>query len=239
MVLKNAEHAYFGSALVKKIYLGQKLIYSYTTPAPPIVAENDIKSSNTATSYEEGSTSWGDLTLSSGCSVSQDGIEIQSEETYLSTSVSGISYPMSFEFKGRVDSGCYRAQANGPGMLFGFGPTQDSWGDGVTCYATTDYGLIIDTTGAMSIVTNETPTYAHIVIVIDSSGALTMYINGVANSWTCGANTATRSNKTYFYNGQGIGRFIGAINTMRWWDTALSSDEITELFASDGSNYVL
>ena len=239
MILKNASAVYLGENTVKKIYLGAHLVYSYITSAPPTVAEDNMTSSNTAESYEEGSTTWGDLTLSAGCFVSQDGIEIQSEETYLSTSVSGISYPMSFEFKGRVDSGCYRAQANGPGMLFGFGPTQNSWGDGVTCYATTDYGLIIDTTGAMSIVTNEMPTYAHIVIIIDSSGALTMYINGISNSWTCSANTATRSNKTYFYNGQGIGRFIGAINTMRWWDTALSTDEITELFTSDDSDDVL
>lgn len=239
MILKNAKAVYFGENVVKKIYLGTHLVYSYITSPPPMVSEDNMIGFSSAESYEEGSTYWGDLTLSAGCSVSEDGVEIQSDETYVSAYVSGISYPMTFEFKGRVDRGCYRAQANGPGMLFGFGPTQDSWGDGVTCYATTDYGLIVDTTSAMSIVTNSMPTYTHIVITIDSSGALTMYINGIENSWTCSANRATTSNKTYFYNGQGVGRFIGAINTMRWWDTELTTDEITELFSNDDSDYTL
>ena len=239
MVLKEAKSVFLGANTVKKIYLGDKLVYSYITSAPPIVAEDNMMGSNSAESYEEGSTSWGDLTLSSGCTVSQDGIEIQSEETYLSSNISGISYPMTFEFKGRVDSGCYRSQANGPGMLFGLGPTQNNWGDGITCYATTDYGIIVDTTSAMTIVTNKTPTYVHIVLIVDSSGNLTMYLNGINNYWTAGYNNATRSNKTYIYNGQGIGRFIGAINTMRWWDTALSTTEIEELFSKDSSEYTL
>lgn len=239
MVLKNAKSVYWGANAVKKIYLGEDLVYSYITSAPPVVSEENMIGSNSADSYEEGSTSWGSLTLSAGCSVSQDGIEIQSEETYLSTSISGLSYPMTFEFKGRVDSGCYRAQANGPGMLFGLGPTQNNWGDGITCYATTDYGIIIDTISAMTIVTNKTPTYVHIVLVLDSSGNLTMYLNGIDNSWTASYNNATRSNKTYIYNGQGIGRFIGAINTMRWWDVGLTTSEITELFSLDSSDYTL
>ena len=66
-----------------------------------------------------------------------------------------------------------------------------------------------------------------------------MYFNGVGNTWTANSNSAITSNKTYIYNGQGVGRFVGAINTMRWWDTALSTDEVTELFSLDGSEYVL
>lgn len=112
-------------------------------------------------------------------------------------------------------------------------------GDGITCYATTDYGIIIDTIGAMTIVTNKTPTYVHIVIVVNSSGNLTMYFNGIENIWTADSNSAITSNKTYIYNGQGIGRFIGAINTMRWWDTALTVTEIEELFSLDSSDYTL
>lgn len=239
MILKDASKVYLGTNVIKRIYLGENLVYSYVTPAPPIVSEENMAGNNAAESYEEGSTSWGDFTLSSGCEVSKDGIEIQSDETYLSSSISGISYPMTFEFKGRVDSECYRAQANGPGMLFGLGPTQNNWGDGITCYSTTDYGIIIDTTGAMTIVTWETPTYVHIVLVVNSSGNLTMYLNGVENKWTASSNLATTSNKTYIYNGQGIGRFVGAINIMRWWDTALTTTEIEELFSLDSSDYTL
>ena len=239
MILKDAKNVYFGSNLVKKIYQGAKLVYTYITSSPPVVSGDNMIGANSAETYEEGSNSWGDLTLSAGCPVSQDGIEFQSEETYLSSTISGVSYPMTFEWKGRVDSGCYRPQANGPGMLFGLGPTQNNWGDGITCYSTTDYGIIIDTTGAMTIVTNKTPTYVHIVLVVNSSGNLTMYFNGVGNTWTANSNSAITSNKTYIYNGQGVGRFVGAINTMRWWDTALSTDEVTALFSLDGSEYVL
>lgn len=239
MILKNAKNVFIGTNKVKKIYLGSKLIYSYVVSAPPIVSEDTMLSSNSAEFYEEGSTSWGDLTLSTGCSISNDGIEIQDEETYISAYVSGISYPMSFEFKGRIDSECYKAQDSSPGMLFGFGPTQNGWGDAVTCYLTTDYGIIIDTKSAMSITTSKTPTYVHIVIVINSSGTLTMYINGIKNTWTCSSDTATTSKKTYFYNGEGSGRFVGAINTMRWWDSAISESEIEKLFSTDGSEYTL
>lgn len=239
MVLKDAPSVYLGSNTVKKIYLGSKLVYSNVTPAPPVVAEESMMSSNDAESYEAGSTSWGSLTLSSGCKVSKDGIEIQSDETYVSAAVSGLSYPMTFEFKGRIDSECYRAQTNCPGMIFGLAPIQDDWGNGVTCYATSDYGIIIDTAVAMAITTSVTSTYVHIIVVIDSSGALTMYINGRSNSWTLASCAATTANKTYIYNGQGVGRFVGSINTMRWWDTAISTTEIDELFASDDDKYTL
>lgn len=239
MILKNASIVYYGSNEVKKIYLGNSLVYAVITPSPPAVSEEDILGSASAESYEEGSTSWGNLTLSAGCETSKDGIEIQSEETYVSAEISGLSYPMSFEWKGRVDSSCYKTQANHPGMLFGFGATKNGWGNGVTCYSTTDYGIIIDTTGAMSITTNKTPTYAHIVVIINSSGNLTMYLNGINNTWACSSNTATKSNKYYVFNGEGTGRFVGAINTMRWWDVELSTTEIEELFASDSSDYTL
>lgn len=194
---------------------------------------------NLANEYVEGSETWGNFTLSSGCSVSEDGIEIQNEETYISSVISGISYPMTFEFKGRIDDSGYRAQDSGPAMIFGLSPIQNNWGSGITCYATTDYGIIIDTTGAMTIVTHKTPKYIHIILVVDSSGNLTMYMNGINNSWTARSNSAITSQKTYIYNGEGIGRFIGAINTMRWWNIALSNDEITTLFSSDDNNYVL
>lgn len=239
MVLKDASSVFLGDKTIKKIYLGSQLVYSNVTPAPPLVSEENMIGSNSAESYEEGSTAWGDLTLSSGCTLSKDGIEIQDEETYMSAYISGISYPMTFEFKGRIDSGCYRAQANGPGMIFGMGPIQNEWGSGLTCYATTDYGIIVDTNAAMSIVTNQTPTYAHIVLVINSSGGCTMYLNGTSHSWTLSSCSATTSNKTYIYNGEGIGRFIGAINVMRWWDTALSVTEIDNLFSKDSSDYTL
>ncbi len=70
-------------------------------------------------------------------------------------------------------------------------------------------------------------------------GNLTMYMNGANNIWTANSNWAIRAEKTYIYNGQGEGRFVGAINTMRWWDTALSKMEIEELFSLDDDNYTL
>lgn len=146
---------------------------------------------------------------------------------------------MTFEFKGRLDDGCYRAQDNSPGMLFGLSPTQNEWGVGIACYATTDYGIIIDTTSAMTICTYKTPTYVHIVLVIDDSGDMTMYMNGIANSWSANGNSGTMAEKTYVYNGEGAGRFVGAINTMRWWDVALSTSEVEELFSKDSGDYTL
>lgn len=91
----------------------------------------------------------------------------------------------------------------------------------------------------MKICTYKTPNYAHIILVVNSSGTLTMYINGINNTWTTTSDSAIMSEKKYIYNGEGLGRFIGAINTMRWWDVALTTEEITELFSSDDSNYTL
>ena len=239
MILKNAKNIYWGTSFIKKIYLGVKLVYTYITSSPPVVSEENMKGSSSAETYEEGSETWGELTLSSGCSVSEDGVEIQDEETYVSSEIKGISYPMSFEFKGRIDREGYKSQDNNPAMLFGLSPTQDTWGTGITCYATTDYGIIIDTTGAMTICTYKTPTYVHIILVVDNFGNLTMYMNGMNNVWTANANEAIMAQKTYVYNGQGEGRFIGAINTMRWWDISLPTNEIMELFSLDDDNYVL
>lgn len=239
MILKEAENCYYGTSKIKKIYLGETLVYAIVTPSPPIVSEEEMLGDATAESYTEGSTTWGNLTLSSGCEVSKDGIEIQSEETYISSKISNLSYPMSFEFKGRIDSVCYRAQANSPAMLFGLSPNQNTWGDGITCYSSSDYGIIIDTTGAMTITTGKTPTYAHIILTVNSSGTLTMYLNGINNSWTASSNSAITSTKSYIYNGEGNGRFVGAINTMRWWDVELSTTEIEQLFSSDGNEYTL
>jgi hypothetical protein len=239
MILKNAKSILYRSNIIKKIYLGAKLIYNYVIAPPPVVSEENIQGSNSAETYKEGSETWGDLTLSSGCEVSQDGVEIQDEETYLSSEIHGLSYPMSFEFKGRLDSECYKLQAYNPGMLFGLSPTENSWATGITCYSTTDYGIIVDTTGAMTICTYKTPTYVHIVITVNETGNLTMYMNGIDNKWTANANSAIMSEKKYIYNGQGEGRFVGAINTMRWWDVALSEEEIRELFSEDGDEYTL
>lgn len=237
MVLNKAEKIYLGDEQIKKIYCGLKVVYSYITNMPPSVSEETLSGSSSANDYVEGSTQWGDLELSSGCTISQDGIEIQDEETYVSAEIFDMSYPMTFEFKGRLDAGCYQRQDNGPGMLFGLSPVQDEWGVGVTCYATTDYGIIIDTESAMTITTYKTPQYVHIVFTIDNSGNLTLYINGINNSWTANGNSATRSEKKYIYNGEGIGRFIGAISVMRWWNNQLSLAEITELFSQDSKEY--
>jgi hypothetical protein len=66
-----------------------------------------------------------------------------------------------------------------------------------------------------------------------------MYMNGINNTWTANSNSAIMSEKTYIYNGQGDGRFVGAINTMRWWDVALSEEEIRRLFSEDSDEYIL
>jgi hypothetical protein len=239
MILKNAKQCLLGTSLVKKIYLGAKLVYTYIMSSPPAVSEENMLGSNSAETYEEGSETWGELTLSSGCPVSQDGIEIQNDETYLSSEIYGISYPMSFEFKGRLDAECYKSQAYNPGMLFGLSPTENSWATGIACYATTDYGIIIDTVGAMTICTYKTPTYVHIILTVDDTGNLAMYMNGIGNTWTANADSSIMAEKKYIYNGQGDGRFVGAVNTMRWWDVALSEKEIEELFSLDDNNYTL
>ena len=97
MILKYAKSVMLGSKQVKKIYLGSKLVYTYM-PAAPKVSEDTIAGDNQASSYVDGSTTWGDLTLSKGCTTSSDGVEIQKEQTYVSVNTSGMSYPMTFEF---------------------------------------------------------------------------------------------------------------------------------------------
>lgn len=239
MKLTVAKRILLGSTEIKKIYHGATLVYSWVT-IPPSVSKDTVSNTATADTYEEGSTTWGDITLSSGCTLSEDGIEMQNEETYISTTIDPISYPMTFEYKARIDEACYKAQANNPGMLFGIGPTQNSWGDGITCYSTTDYGLILDTTGAMTITTSVTPIYCHIVLTVNSSGIMTIYINGINNSWsTSSTNSAITSTKTYIFNGQGVGRFVGAVSVIRIWNNELSTDEIAKLFADDNEKYTL
>ena len=239
MKLSLAKQILLGSYQVKKIYHGSNLVYSWVSLLPT-VSEETVSSFADANEYSEGDTTWGDITLSSGCTLSEDGLEMQNEETYLSTTIDTITYPLTFEFKGRIDSECYKSQAYNPGMLFGIGPTQDGWGDGITCFATTDYGIIIDTTGAMTITTHITPEYCHIVLTVDSSGILTLYMNGINNSWTSSStNSAITSEKTYIYNGQGLGRFVGAISCLRIWNNELSTDEIRALFAEDDSKYTI
>lgn len=239
MKLTVAKRILLGSTEIKKIYHGATLVYSWVT-IPPSVSKDTVSNTATADTYEEGSTTWGDITLSSGCTLSEDGIEMQNEETYISTTIDPISYPMTFEYKARIDEACYKAQANNPGMLFGIGPTQNSWGDGITCYSTTDYGIILDTTGAMTITTGTKPIYCHIVLTVNSSGIMTIYINGINNSWsTSSTNSAITSTKTYIFNGQGVGRFVGAVSVIRIWNNELSTDEIAKLFADDDEKYTL
>lgn len=239
MKLTVAKRILLGSTEIKKIYHGATLVYSWVT-IPPSVSNDTVSNVATADTYEEGNTTWGDITLSSGCTLSEDGVEMQNEETYISTTIDPISYPMTFEYKARIDEVCYKAQANNPGMLFGIGPTQNSWGDGITCYSTTDYGIILDTTGAMTITTGTKPTYCHIVLTVNSSGIMTIYINGINNSWsTSSTNYAIKSTKTYIFNGQGVGRFVGAVSIIRIWNNELSTDEITKLFADDDAKYTL
>lgn len=239
MSLNDAKKVYLGDELIRKIYCGTQVVFTYTTPVPPSVSEETLEGSSSVDSYVEGSKEWGDLELSSGCPTSEDGLEIQEEETYLSSEIKGMSYPMTFEFKGRLDPACYRQQAYNPGMLFGLSPEQNAWGNGVSCYSTTDYGIIIDTIGAMRIVTYRQPSYVHIVFTIDNYGDLTLYMNGVNNTWTTAADAGTTAEKNYIYNGQGEGRFVGAISVMRWWSNQLSSAEIAELFSEDDENYTI
>lgn len=238
MKILEASKIKFQGQNIEKCYLGRDLVYSWVS-IPPKVSEETISNSATAESYDEGSTNWGDIVLSSGCSLSEDGLEIQNEETYISSMIDTVTYPFTFEFKGRVDSSSYRNQANNPGMLFGLGPTRNGWGDGITCYSTTDYGIIIDTTGAMKIVTNKTPEYVHIVLTVDSSGTMKMYMNGVGNTWTASSDSAITSSKSYIFNGQGVGRFVGAISILRIWNSLLSDEEINKLFKDDDSKYSL
>lgn len=237
MILNKAKKVFLGDEQIKKIYCGPELVYSYIISIPPSVSEENLSGSSSADNYIEGSTQWGDLQLSSGCTTSQDGIEIQEEQTYLSSKITGMSYPMTFEFKGRLDPGCYRAQAYNPGMLFGLSSEQNGWGNGITCYSTTDYGIIIDTVKEMRIVTYAQPTYVHIIFTINRSGTLTLYLNGINNTWTTAADRGTRARKNYIYNGQGNGRFVGAISVMRWWTKQLSENEIATLFSQDSEEY--
>ena len=69
---------------------------------------------------------------------------------------------------------------------------------------------------------------------------MTVYINGINNTWSSSStDSAITSSKTYIYNGEGIGRFVGAINCLRIWNNELSINEITKLFADDDEKYTL
>lgn len=75
MKLIVAKRILLGSAQIKKIYHGATLVYSWVT-IPPSVSEDTVSNTATADTYEEGSTTWGDITLSAGCSLSEDGLEM-------------------------------------------------------------------------------------------------------------------------------------------------------------------
>ena len=75
MKISVAKRILLGSSQIKKIYHGSILVYSWVT-IPPSVSEDTVSNTATADTYEEGSTTWGDITLSAGCSLSEDGLEM-------------------------------------------------------------------------------------------------------------------------------------------------------------------
>ena len=75
MKLTVAKRILLGSTQIKKICHGATLVYSWVI-IPPSVSEETVSNTATANTYEEGSTTWGDLTLSAGCSLSEDGLEM-------------------------------------------------------------------------------------------------------------------------------------------------------------------
>lgn len=231
----NAEKLYWNGVQASKVYLGTNRVYLFSEPVPDVSPE-DMAGNSTVDSYEEGSTDWGDLTLSDGVAVSEDGLEIQGGQTYASAADDSITYPMTLEFKGRVDS----YDSSNPPMLWGMGITVDTWGAGCVCsYAHSNYGVIVDSNGSSRrIITQKTPEYVHAVFRIDAQGIPVLFLNGFDHSWTFAADNATRGPKTYFYNGEGKGRFVGAISVMRWWGVALTNAEVRELFANDGEQYM-
>lgn len=186
--------------------------------------------------YSSGTT-WTDrissknITLSSSSSSSSDGVEFTSSITFASATLSslGITYPMTFEWIGRIDSNCIKNTR--PGMLFGLGSTSGSW-YGLCLYAkSSPNGLSLDK-GFINAIT--TSVYSagihHIIMTLDSSGNVTLYVDSATAKGTTTYNTYTKASKNYLYNNEGSGRFVGAISNMRIWNRQLDSSEIVTLY---------
>lgn len=198
-----------------------------------LVANWDMANYTNGTAWRD-SISSKTITLSSSAAKSADGLEFTSSRTFSSASLSSLSlsYPCTLEWKGRIDSSCFSDSS--PANIFGLSNSNGGW-SGICCYSKNTNGIQLDigSSGTVKSYINGEGTY-HIVVVISSSGIATLYVNDVsASASQSSANTQSRCNKTYLYNTEGSGRFVGAISAMRLWNKALSDSELEELFSEE------
>lgn len=192
-----------------------------------------------ASSFSSG-TSWIDsisqkvLTLSSSPTKSDDGIEFTSSITFSSNSLASLSlsYPISFEWIGRIDT--KSISNNSPGNLFCLSNNNGNW-SGICCYSkSSSNGIQLDIGSSGTVVSGVYDSgIHHILVIINSSGVTTLYIDSATQKGSqSSSNTNSKVAKTYLYNTEGSNRFVGAISSMRIWNKELTSDEINAIFSA-------
>lgn len=197
-----------------------------------------------ASGYTAGSKTWTDsvgskaLTFGTApTSVSDDGVELTTSNTFTSAALTTVTYPATFEWIGRIDGNWSNSS---PGNVFGWSSSNALWG-GICCYSkTSSNGIQLDIGSSGTITSKVYTTGAHHIVVTITSSTTTLYVDSTTSKGTTTSSTG-RSSKTYLYNNEGSGRFYGAIYAMRMWNKCLSSSEIETLFteeAAEDTGYV-
>lgn len=189
-----------------------------------------------ASDYTAGSTTWtdsvGNKALTFGTaptSVSDDGVELTTSNTFTSAALTAVTYPATFEWIGRIDGTWSNSS---PANVFGWSSSNGLWG-GICCYSkTSSNGIQLDIGSSGSITSGVYTTGAHHIVITVTSSTTTLYVDSTTAKGTS-TRSAARTSKKYLYNSEGSGRFYGAISAMRIWNKCLSSSEIETLFTEE------
>lgn len=218
---------------------------AYMVVTDSLVANWDAKNFTSGTVWRD-SVNNKAINFTSAPSKSNDGIEIPTSITFSSESLSdlGLTFPISIEWLGRIDSNSF--DNTHPGNILGIGSSAGEWDNSICIYSKLSPNSIqvdADSSGTLTSGIYNTDQEYHILITIEEranyfgSDTITFYVNS-ANSvdsasytrWTGDGNDSFTSNKNYVYNSEGTGRFDGAISAIRIWDKCLSDSEVEQVF---------
>lgn len=197
-------------------------------------------------------TTWRDsvsnkaINFTSSCSKSIDGIELSQSVTFSSESLSSFSltFPFTIQWIGRIDSQSFNNTY--PGNILGMGEDNNAWDNSLCLYSKlspSGIQLDADSSGTITSGIYTTNIEYNIVVTVSERSSyfeedtITLYINSASSvgsasytRWDGNGNPAISASKNYIYNGEGNGRFDGAIQSIRIWNKCLSSSEIQTIY---------